>query len=181
MTRTATTRTVTTDLRVEALHLWAIAPAAVGTCCVAADRGRSRAPELLVSLLMVAAMVDVTLLGFIAPVGWAVALVVAALAHSAVRGRRSGAARLDRMAVMSALGLIVMAVQIVAMAAGHAAPAASSHGHGGMSLAALVAATAVAYAVAAAVLAVRHPGILSRLQFAGMGAATLLMAAAALV
>ncbi|MCO7204128.1 hypothetical protein NH287_11580 [Microbacterium sp. CnD16-F] len=178
MRRTATTRTVTTDLRVEALHLWAIAPAAVGTCCVAADRGRSRAPELLVSLLMVAAMVDVALLGFIAPVGWAVALVVAALVHSAVRGRRSGAAGLDRMAVMSALGLIVMAVQVVAMAAGHAVPA---HGHGGMPLAALVAATAVAYALAAAMLAVRHPGILSRLQFAGMGAATLLMAAAALV
>jgi hypothetical protein len=165
---------------VEALHLWAIAPAAVGTCCIAADRGRSRAPELLVSLMMVVAMVDVAVLGLVAPVGWAAALVAAALVHSAVRGRRRGAEPLDRMAVMTALGLVVMAVQVLAMATGHSAPVAADHGHQGMPLVALVAATGAAYTLAAGVLAVRHPGVLARVQFAGMGVSTALMAAATL-
>jgi len=166
---------------VDALHLWAIAPAAVGTCCIVADRGRPRAPELLVSLMMVVAMLDVALLRVVAPVGWAVALVAAALVHSAVRGRRRSAEPLDLMAVMTALGLVVMAVQVLAMAAGHSAPVAADHGHRGMPLVALVAATGAAYAVTSVVLAVRHPGALVRVQFAGMGVSTALMAAAALV
>ena len=40
------------------LHLLALAPAAVGLCCLAADRRRARAAEVVAAMLMMMAMVD---------------------------------------------------------------------------------------------------------------------------
>lgn len=191
----------------EALHLWALAPATVGACCVAADRGRARVPELAAAALMLLAMADAASgTGLIAPVYWAVLLVVGAMALAALRGARRGAgsrgARSSGAAVvraragvrmphpsramtlMTALGLIVMAVLMVAMTGpvGAAASPAAAHAHGGASVAgatgALALAGAIAYAGVSVVAAVRTGIRLDRVQYASMAAATGLMALA---
>jgi len=221
----------------EALHLWALAPATVGACCVAADRGRARVPEFAAAALMLLAMADAaTGAGLIAPVFWAVLLVAAAMALAALRGTRRGprgeapagggvgsrvraggprtggvdvAARVRMphpsraMTLMTALGLIVMAVLMVAMTGhgggsvgGTLAGSVAAHGHGaglsvlgsgaagaaGAGAAAAVAMAAVAFAIAyaaASALAAARTGIrLDRIQYASMAAATGLMALA---
>jgi hypothetical protein len=142
----------------EILHLGALAPAAIGACCIAADRRRARTPELAASVLMLVAMLDVVVWGVLAPVVWAAALVVAAIGLAALRGRaarrRSGArvpvpaarvpvpaarapvsgARVPSsvMTVHATLGLVVMAALVLAMIpdASTASPAASHHSAG---------------------------------------------------
>ncbi|SBS71947.1 hypothetical protein [uncultured Microbacterium sp.] len=167
------------------LHLWALAPATLGACCVAADRGRARAPELAASVLMVLAMADAaTGSRMLAPVLCAALLVVAAMALAAVRGRRRSAAAhpAPAMSVMTTLGLVVMAALTVAMGvhgAGHAT--GHAHGVGAPGLALGVGAVTAAYVGAAGVLAVRGMPRLDRVQYAAMGASTLLMGLAALV
>lgn|GEM_PF-1214464 len=227
----------------EALHLWALAPATVGACCVAADRGRARVPEFAAAALMLLAMADAaTGAGLIAPVFWAVLLVAAAMALAALRGTRRGPrgeapagggvgsrvggigsrARVGgsgggvgvaagvrmphpsrAMTLMTALGLIVMAVLMVAMTGhgvgsggGTLAGSVAAHGHGaglsvlgagaaaagGAGAAVAVATAAVAFAIAyaaASALAAARTGIrLDRIQYASMAAATGLMALA---
>lgn len=167
------------------LHLWALAPATLGACCVAADRGRARAPELAASVLMVLAMADAaTGAGLIAPVFWAVLLIAAAMTLAALRGRRrSGASHpVPLMAVMTTLGLVVMAALTVAMgvhATGHTD--GHAHGVGAAGLALGVGAVTAGYVGASGVLAVRGMPRLDRLQYAAMGASTLLMGLAVLV
>lgn len=167
------------------LHLWALAPATLGACCVAADRGRARAPELAASVLMVLAMADAaTGAALIAPVFWAALLVVAAIALAAVRGRRraEGTHATPGMTIMTTLGLVVMAALTIAMGA-HGSGHAGGHGHGvgAAGLAVGVGGMTAAYVGASAVLAVRGMPRLDRLQYAAMGASTLLMGLAALV
>jgi hypothetical protein len=142
----------------EILHLGALAPAAIGACCIAADRRRARAPELAASVLMLVAMLDVVVWGVIAPVVWAAALVVAAIGLAALRGRaarRRSTARVpvpaarvpvpaarvpvpaarvpsSVMTVHATLGLVVMAALVLAMIpdASTASPAATHHSAG---------------------------------------------------
>jgi hypothetical protein len=142
----------------EILHLGALAPAAIGACCIAADRRRARAPELAASVLMLVAMLDVVVWGVIAPVVWAAALVVAAIGLAALRGRaarRRSTARVpvpaarvpvpaarvpvpaarvpsSVMTVHATLGLVVMAALVLAMIpdSSTASPAATHHSAG---------------------------------------------------
>ncbi|MBU4465518.1 MAG: hypothetical protein KKH75_06700, partial [Actinobacteria bacterium] len=75
------------------MHAWALAPAAIGTCCLAADRRRMRAPELAASVLMLFAMLDAASARLVPPVYWAAALLLSAMLLAALRGPRSTAAR----------------------------------------------------------------------------------------
>ena len=199
--RTVTVRTVTTTERMgEVLHLWALAPATVGACCVAADRGRARVPEFAAAALMLLAMADIgTGARVIAPVFWALLLLVGAMALAALRGARRRPVTAERlphpsgaMTVMTALGLVVMAALMIAMGA-HApssvGDALGGHGHGGFGawsggggglgpVAALAMAVAAAYVAASAVAAARSAVRLDRVQYASMATATALMALA---
>jgi len=193
------TGTGTTDRMGEVLHLWALAPATVGACCVAADRGRARVPEFAAAALMLIAMADIgTGAGLIAPVLWALLLVVGAMALAALRGARRRPVAAERMphpsramTVMTALGLVVMAVLMIAMGV-HPSSAAlglgGGHDHsafgawrGGGELgpvAALTMAVAAAYVAVSAVAAVRSSLRLDRVQYASMATATAMMALA---
>lgn len=194
--RTATT--ATTERVGEVLHLWALAPATVGACCVAADRGRARVPEFAAAALMLVAMADVgTGARLIAPVLWALLLVVGAMGLAALRGaRRPRPAAGERMphpsramTVMTALGLVVMAALMITMgtaAPSSAADAGGGHGHGGLGavggglgmVVALTTVVAAGYVAVSAVAAVRSTLRLDRVQYVSMAAATALMAAA---
>lgn len=167
----------------ELLHAWALAPAALGTCCLAADRRRVRAPELAASVLMLLAMLDATRAQPAVPaVVWAAILLVAAMAVAAVR-RRRGAMRMDAgampstgMTLHTTLGLVVMAV-LVAMMTPHSGGVA----HHGPSLGAFIVGAgiaAAAYAAASVVAAARAPRgrPLDRMQYAAMGISALFMA-----
>lgn len=169
----------------ELLHAWALAPAAVGTCALAADHRRVRAPELLASLLMLVAMLDGALAGLVAPVFWAALLLAGAMGLAAFRRRRSPAAaralssRLvppgPAMTVHTGIGMVTMAGLLVAM--GRADATAMGHTHGLTSatlVVALVGAT-TAYAIGSALAAARARGWHDRTQYAAMGASTLVM------
>lgn len=172
----------------ELLHVWALAPAAIGTCCLAADRRRVRAPELSVSVLMLVAMADAAYSSVIAPIYWAILLLAAAMALAALRGARRRGERAphgDRaMTLHSAFGLIVMAALLVAMTGGGPTMmSASEHSHGASgSLLSFAIIVAVAlYAAASGVAAVRSARWLDRAQYAGMGASAVAMAFASLL
>lgn len=171
----------------ELLHAWALAPAAIGTCCLAADRGRARVPELAASVLMLLGMLDASRPGpLLAPVAWAALFLVAAMTLAALRRPRSKAGRRtvqDRsarvMQLHTTLGLVLMAVLLLGMP--HSG--AGAHAHGGMSPTALTASTAIAagaYVVTSAVTAARSRAWQDRAQLSAMGVATLLMAVAAM-
>ncbi|MBW9095457.1 hypothetical protein JNB62_17380 [Microbacterium jejuense] len=175
----------------ELLHAWAIAPAALGACCLAADRGRARWPDAVATLLMLAAMVDSVLTRVVAPVYWAAAMLVTAMAVAAAsspRRRRVPPAGLrNGMVVHTALGLVAMAALQLGMA--HGAPAAAvpspaaAHAHGGSGtplLEAALIAGAIAYAVLSAGLLTRSHRALDRVQLACMAVSVLLMGVAAL-
>lgn len=199
-TGTVRTGTTTTDRMGEVLHLWALAPATVGACCVAADRGRARVPEFAAAALMLIAMADIaTGAGLIAPVLWALLLVVGAMALAALRGARRRPVAAERMphpsramTVVTALGLVVMAVLMIAMGVhpSSAAVGLGSHDHsafgawsGGGGLGpgvALTMAVAAAYVAVSSVAAVRSSVRLDRVQYASMATATALMALASL-
>lgn len=169
----------------EILHAWALAPAAIGTCCLAADRRRVRAPELTASVAMMIAMLDAALWRIVPVVVWAAVLGVAAMALAAVRSpRRAGVVAhspAERgMTLHSTLGLVVMAALLVGM--GHGS-SMSGHAHG-MSAGAFSAVLllgAVVYAAASVVAAFRTTGWQGRGQYAAMGASALIMGFAALI
>ena len=161
----------------EILHAWALAPAAIGTCCLAADRRRVRAPELVASLLMLVAMLDAALAHLVPPVYWAASLLASGMALAAWRSRtRRRIPGLPHSGTLHAtLGLVVMGALLVAM--GHAPTPTGAHEHGPSAAAvtALVLAGALAHAVGSAVVATRARGLLNRAQYALMGASTAAM------
>jgi len=181
----------------ELLHTWAIAPAAIGACCLAADRGRARWADAAASVLMLAAMLDAALTRMVAPVYWAMLLLVAAMAIAAWQRRRQAAAPRSAsrsasrsgaaMTVHTGLGLVAMAALQLGMAhdltAGTDAASASAHGHGGGGsvLVALMLGGAVAYAALSGLLLSRAHRALDRAQLLCMGASVLLMAIGASV
>lgn len=175
----------------ELLHAWAIAPAAIGACCLAADRGRARWPDAVASALMLAAMLDAVLTRFVAPVYWAAVLIGTAMALAAATSpRRRGASPGARggMGVHTTLGLIAMAALQLGMRHPVGTEAvtatASAHAHGGSGGPLLATATvvgAIAYAVLSAGLATRSHRTLDRVQLACMGVSVLIMAAGALI
>ncbi|MBW9121779.1 hypothetical protein JNB63_16900 [Microbacterium trichothecenolyticum] len=170
----------------ELLHAWAIAPAAIGACCVAADRGRARWPDAVASALMLIAMLDTAITGLVAPVYWAAVLLGSAMALAAWQRPRRGAggraaSAPGPMAVHTALGLVAMAALQVGMTPPSAATtAAAAHAHGGAGggalLAALLLGGAVAYAALSALLVLRAHRPLDRAQLICMGISVLLMA-----
>lgn len=174
----------------ELLHAWAIAPAALGACCLAADRGRARWPDAVAAALMLAAMLDAVLSRIMAPVYWAALLVAAAMALAAWNSpRRRGPRPSGRtgMDVHSALGLVAMAALQLGMPHGPSAGvlaavrAGHEHGGGGPLLTAVLLAGAVAYAVFSAALLTRSHRGLERAQLLCMGASVALMAAGAVL
>ncbi|KAF2416838.1 hypothetical protein [Microbacterium sp. B35-30] len=169
----------------ELLHAWAIAPAALGACCLAADRGRARWPDAAASVLMLVAMIDAALTRLVAPVYWAVLLVAAAMALAAwhrPRGRAtsSHARPPAGMAVHTGLGLIAMAALELTMGHDPLSAGASAHGHhgGSASLMTLLLGGALAYAAFSALLLTRAHRRLDRAQLICMGVSVVLMAAA---
>jgi hypothetical protein len=167
---------------VEALHAFAVAPAALGTCCVAADRGRPRAADLAASAVMTIAMLDAAVVGLVPTVWWTALLLVAALAHAAwTRARRSarGAAS-AAMIAHGGVGLAVMAALLLLMTASPTAAVSGHHGSGSGSGPGVILVLVVGYAGASAWLA-RRGTPLTRLQLLMMGASTVLMGLAALL
>ena len=187
----------------EILHAWALAPAVVGTCCLAARRRRVRVPELAASVLMLIAMLDAARSApLLQPVWWASLLTIAAIALAAFRRSRatsgrqaarrsvdvsrgsdehSRAAAVDtrRMSVHTTLGMIAMAALLLAMSA-H--PGGAGHAHGvtaGAFVALLVGGSAL-YALGSALVATTTVSRVDRIQYVAMGATTLFMGLALL-
>ncbi|MEZ3155601.1 hypothetical protein AB1K56_01620 [Microbacterium sp. BWR-S6Y] len=160
----------------EILHAWAVAPAAVGACCLAADRARVRPPEVAASVLMLLAMVDAAVFGVVAPVYWTAVLLVAALALTVWRRpRQRRAPRVPAlMTLHTTLGMVVMAALQIGMGA-HGT--STGHAHG-VSLTPFLLAGAVGYAGLSVVAASRMPTRLDRAQIVAMAASVVLMAVA---
>jgi hypothetical protein len=175
----------------ELLHAWAIAPAAIGACCLAADRGRARWPDAVASALMLIAMLDAALTRLVAPVYWTVLLLASAMAFAAwqrprrAAGRRAGSAP-GPMTVHTGLGLVGMAALQLTMAPQPAVTiAATAHAHGavggGSLLSVLLVGGAAAYAALSALLVLRAHRRLDRAQLICMGASVLIMAVGAVL
>lgn len=171
----------------ELLHSWAIAPAAIGACCLAADRGRARWPDAVASVLMLLAMLDAALTRLVAPVYWTVLLLACAMAFAAWRRprRRGTSTRREDggMTVHAAIGMVAMAGLQLGMMhepAPTAASAAHAHAHGGTGslLTVLLIGGALAYAALSAMLLVRAHRTLDRAQVACMGVSVMIMAVA---
>ena len=190
----------------EILHLGALAPAAIGACCIAADRRRARVPELAASVLMLIAMLDVVLWGLVAPLVWAALLIVAAIALAALRGRAARVRTVARvpvsvakvpvsgakvpstvMTVHATLGLVVMATLVLAMIPDASTPAvATGHHSTGAPFGPVAAASALLFGLVS-VIAARSPhggaaraSALERGQLIAMGASTAVMGVALL-
>lgn len=175
----------------ELLHLWALAPATVGACCVAADRGRPRVLEFVAAVLMAVGMADVALgWGILPAVAWSALLVALAMLFAALRNPRradtaaSAEVRTSHgrtsMTVMTGGGLVVMGVLLAIMPVG-VRGTGSGHVHGGVApgiLTGVAAVLAIGYVVAALLLSARRVPRLDRVQYVAMGASTALMAAA---
>lgn len=165
------------------LHACALATAAIGAACLAADRGRGRGLEVVASIVMLLAMLDAAAGGEVPAVFSAAMLVAGALALVAIRRaapqRVSPPAR-NGVTAHTALGMIVMAALALGMT--HPDAAAPAHAHG-TSSGVLVFATlagAAAYAAAATIAVVSARGVLARLHHAGMAASTVAMSLALL-
>ncbi|MDQ1084777.1 MULTISPECIES: hypothetical protein [Microbacterium] len=161
----------------EILHAWAVAPAAVGACCLAADRARVRPPEVAASVLMLVAMLDAAVFGVVAPVAWTALLVAAALGLAVWRRPRQRRAPNvpALMTLHTTLGMVVMAALQIGMGAHGGSP---GHSHG-VALAPFLLAIAVGYAGLSVVVAKRMPARLDRAQIAAMAVSVGLMAIAA--
>jgi hypothetical protein len=154
-------------MMVEALHLGALLPAAVGACCTVG--GRRGIVDLVAAIVMLAAMIDAaTGAALLHPLVWGAVLVAVGIvsaarlrgvgASSATAGTETPAAvatvtaeRQHRlMLVHTSLGLLVMATMLVAMAShgAHAALGISSsvthHGAAGAGTFGVIVAAAVA-------------------------------------
>lgn len=168
----------------EVLHVAALVPAGVGTCCLAVtSRGRLQAGELVASAVMIAAMIDVAFgLAVVPALAWALALVVCSIALAAGVRLRRGRGRAARSAcgadVHTALGGLAAVPVLLLMGIAPSAAAGHSHGVG----AAVLVLPAAAYTVWSVLLAARPQARpRERVQHATMGLSTLLMAAAALL
>ena len=163
----------------ELLHALALGPAAIGTCCLAADRGRVRAPELTASVLMLLSMIDAAFARVVAPVFWAAFLLIGAMTLAAIRRQRGNAARGIRsvtgMTVHTAIGMVAMAVLLVAMGHTDATLARHAHGMDGTTLAAALLTATIAYAMGSLVAMIRARGWQERTQYLAMGVSTLIM------
>jgi hypothetical protein len=172
----------------ELLHAWSLAPAAIGTCCVAADRARGRRAELAASAVMLLAMLDAA--GgqpVLPPVLWTALLLAAAMGLAVIRRPRSARSRLGgsrRASVMhlhTTIGLVLMAALVLGMPS---ADVDGAHVHGGVGVGAFVvglAAASGAYLAASALLALRAHPWRDRAQLGAMGASAALMALATIV
>lgn len=177
-----TTAAAATTVDSVTFHLLALAPAAVGLCCLVADRRRARAIELGAAVLVMLAMADAAVTAIVPTVFWVVALVGGAMALAVVRGRaRVRDATGDMtgrvsMAVHSAAGMVVMATLMLAMNGGGSVPPPQAHHHtAAPTLAAAAIVVASAYLVASVVLAARAHGGLARAQYVAMAGSVVLM------
>jgi hypothetical protein len=163
----------------EILHAWALAPATIGTCCLAADRRRVRAPALAASVLMLLAMLDSALGRVVAPVFWAAILLAGAMGLAAAQRQRGRRPRVGAgMTLHTAVGMVAMGALLLAMGHGSAAGSAHEHGMSSATLLSVLLVGAMVSAGASFVAALRGHGRLDRAQFAAMGASTLVMAMA---
>lgn len=169
-------------------HAWAIAPATIGACCVAADRGRTRWPDVAASVLMLIAMLDAVLTHLVSPVYWAAAVLAAAMALAAWHRPRgasnaSGRARSPvGMTLHTTTGMVAMAAFQLAMTHDPTLGAATaSHAHGGTAslLAAMLLAGTLAHLALSGALLSRVHGRLDRVQLLSMGVSVGLMGIAA--
>jgi hypothetical protein len=179
----------------ELVHAWSAIPAAIGTCCLVADRARVRIPELATSVIMALAMVDTVTFRLVEPLYWAAILIVGALAFAALRPARGSRhksgldSRQDRTGggLHTPLGMILMAALLIAMSysgddAGTVGDATAHHhtaGHGQLS-AVLVPAAAL-YLGSSLVIARSRSGWLARVEMTAMGTSAALMGAALLI
>jgi hypothetical protein len=174
----------------ELFHMGAIASSAIGACCIVARRPRGRvamrAGELAMSLLMLAAMIDVSLLHVVvAPVWWS--MLITAVALISILGRlRTPRGRPRAMAGLDAMGAIAMAGLMLVMGVAPSADSLSAGGHHAAGPSStfpwLLAAAGAIYAGFAFAVAAREPhaNTVGRIAPAASGAAVLLMAGAAI-
>ncbi len=171
------------------LHAWALAPAAIGTCCLAAERRRVRVPEIVASLLMLAAMIDASRPApLVAPVYWAALMIVAGMVLAMLRRARGhGALPIDRptatarvMTLHTGIGMITMGALLLTMGRVDAGASGHTHGMSAGALSAVLLAGVAAFAVGSLVAAARAHGLLDRVQFVAMGASTSVMGLALL-
>ncbi|KAA9108065.1 hypothetical protein [Microbacterium rhizomatis] len=160
----------------EVLHVGALGASVLGACCVALDRNRPRVREALLSVVMLAAMIDVAGgLGFVPVVWWSTATLVFALALAFRRRRGSESREQVKARVHAALGGVLMAVLMLAMGGIH--PQSGHHAGSPVVFAATLVVAAVGYAIASVPWHGRVTP-LSRIQFASMGASVLLLGVA---
>jgi len=119
----------------EILHLTALLPALVSTCCTVGAARTRGAVGVISAIVMLAAMLDLTGGGVLPPVAWSALLVASAMGGAAAT-RIARASGRGPMGAHAALGLVVMAGLVILMGAapggagdlaigGHAGHAAS--------------------------------------------------------
>jgi hypothetical protein len=166
----------------ELLHLGALGAAGLGACCVALDGPRPRVREVLLSLAMVAAMLDaVSGMHLLPAVVWSALTVVLALTLALRQRRSPEPPAVTRMRVQSALGGIVMAGLMLVMAVPGPGAAAAHGSHASAAPVMLVGLVVAAVAIAAAALPqLRRGHLVERVQYAAMCASLLMLTGAAL-
>ncbi|NQX26122.1 hypothetical protein HQQ81_01990 [Microbacteriaceae bacterium VKM Ac-2854] len=137
------------------LTLAMLAPAGLAACCVAADPHRRAARVWLPAALMLAAMLEHTLLGLLPGLLWAV-VVAAGAALSVLAGRLAGG--VDGMQLHRAISGLVMAVLLLGSAASASSGDRHTHGAGqhGSALQGTVTLAVVALLVGGIALCVRE-------------------------
>lgn len=142
----------------EILHLSALLPAAVSTCCtVGAARSRG-ALGVISAVVMLLAMADLSGGRLLSPLIWSALLIASAVggalaARLASQRADAGDGDAVGMGTHAALGLVVMAGLVVLMAAGGPAAAGSAAGHPAHAAAAAGPLTGTVWAGTAAYLA----------------------------
>lgn len=167
----------------ELLHAGALATTALGACCVAVDRRRRRAPELVAAAVMLAAMIDVVAgVGILPGVWWAAVIGVVALVGAASIRRRADPSGERTMRAVDAVGAILMGALMLLMSAPAGPAIGGHHVAAGSAPAASVVLAAAVYAAVAVGLSVRMAASrwIARLPPAAMGASVLLLAIAVL-
>jgi hypothetical protein len=161
------------------LHMAAIASTAVGCCAAVVQPGApaTRARDLSMAALMLAAMVGAVTTGPGLALVWAAGAVAIGLIALPLAARTSSAER--AMVALDAFGAVVMGALILVMGVGIGS-GAGHHGPAPATLAVALGAAALGCGIAAAHRARRTPGWAARLRPATTGASVLLMAAAAI-
>ncbi|UAJ81162.1 hypothetical protein IT072_09350 [Leifsonia sp. ZF2019] len=171
---------------IEALHLGSMLPAALGACCVAGGADRRSPLAWLGMLAMLAAMADTMLMPrpLLAPIVWAAALVLVALA-TAVQGRLRAVPPAGSpthpsrtMTAHRSLQAVLMAGLIATAGSHHSGSAVGgAHASHGLPVLLVLGVAALAFAAASAVVALRRPlPLVPRAEAALGAAATTLMA-----